>query len=798
MAATKDDDAGPRRSNRPKYFGAAVKRTEDPALVTGKGYFVDDIRLPGTLHGCFVRSAHAHAKIRSIDASAARAVAGVHLVLTYADLPEPAQKPLTLLVPNPAITQLFMPWVLAHSEVCYVGEPIAMVVADTRYIAEDAANLVEIDYETLPAISDCMDALAPGAAVAHEGTPSNIAARIPFSHGDNDGAFAKAAYVFRENLHTHRGGPFFMECRGLVASYDRISDSFTVYISSQGSHRIKRCFLDALDLNDNQIRVITPDVGGGFGPKGALYPEYPTVAVAAQLLGRPVKWIEDRRENFVATHQERDEYWDMEIAVDKDAKICGLRGRMVHDEGAYLPWGLTVPWIAATTVPGPYVIPSLKMEVLVAFTNKISTTPVRGAGRPAGVFVMERLLDRVARELNLDPGEVRRRNFIRPEQMPYKVGIIFRDGRPVIYDSGDYPTCQAIALNAADYDSFVGRQRETRAKGRYIGIGMSNAVEATGLGPYEGVTVRVSTTGKISLYTGATPHGQSHKTILAQIAADELGADYEDIAVVTGDTAGIAFGMGTFAARTAVNAGSSAHLAAKAVAEKLKQIAAEMLQASPADIELNNGFAQLRAAPEKRKHFRELAFKAAGMPGVSMAGGLTPGLEHTAYFTPDQSTYSNGTHVAEVEVDVETGGVEILRYIVMHDCGKIINPMVVRGQVEGGVAHGVGNALFEKMLYDSNAQALNVNFGEYLLPGSTDVPHVELHHMETPSPLNPIGVKGAGEGGTIPAIAAIIAAVENALMPFGVRISEAPITPGRLVGLIRSSERASGQSRPTA
>ena len=314
------------------------------------------------------------------------------------------------------------------------------------------------------------------------------------------------------------------------------------------------------------------------------------------------------------------------------------------------------------------------MDVVVAFTNKISTTPVRGAGRPAGVFVMERLMDRVARELGMDPAEVRRRNFIRPEQMPYKVGIVFRDGRPVTYDSGDYPACQATALKAADYDDFENRQRQLRKQGRFVGIGIANAVEATGLGPYEGVTIRISTTGKISMYTGATPHGQSHKTILSQIAADQLGVDYEDITVVTGDTAGIAFGMGTFAARTAVNAGSSAHLAAGELAKKMKQIAAEMLQAPAGEIELSNGFALLRDQPEKRKSFRELAFRAAGMPGVSMAGGMAPGLEHTAYFTPDQSTYSNGTHVAEVEVDIETGGVEILRYVVMHDCGNVINP----------------------------------------------------------------------------------------------------------------------------
>jgi len=783
----KADQHASSTANRPKFFGAPVKRTEDKALLKGLGHFVDDIRLPGTLHAAFVRSAHAHARINDVDTSAARALPGVHLILTFADLPEPVQKPFTLLVPNPAISQLFMPSALQKDEVCYVGEPIAMVVAETRHIAEDAAALVEVDYDPLPAASDCLDAIEPGAPVVHAGTTTNIGARIPFSHGDNDAAFANAAHIFKESLHTHRGGPFFMECRGLVAAYDAAIDAFTVYISSQSSHRIKRSFLDALDLNDNQLRVITPDVGGGFGPKGALYPEYPCVAVAAKMLGRPVKWIEDRRENFLATHQERDAYWEMEIAVDNDAKILGLRGRMVHDEGAYFPWGLTVPWIAATTVPGPYVIPSFKMEVIVAFTNKISTTPVRGAGRPAGVFVMERLMDRVARELKLDPAEVRRRNFIKPEQMPHKVGIVFRDGRPVIYDSGDYPTCQATALEAADYSGFAARQREARAKGRHIGIGISNAVEATGLGPYEGATVRISTTGKIAVFTGATPHGQSHKTILAQIVADELGVDYEEVTVVTGDTSTIAFGMGTFAARTAVNAGSSAHLAAKEVAKKLKTIASGMLGVAESEIELGNSFAFVRGALEKRKHFRELAFKAAGMPGVSMAGGLTPGIEHTSYFTPDQSTYSNGTQVVEVEVDIETGGVEILRYIVMHDCGHVINPMVVKGQVEGGVAHGVGNALFEQMIYDSNAQPVNVNFGEYLLPGSTDVPRLELHHMETPSPLNPIGVKGAGEAGTIPAIAAIIAAVENALSPFNAKIAKAPITPSEIVALVRAA-----------
>jgi carbon-monoxide dehydrogenase large subunit len=539
-----------------------------------------------------------------------------------------------------------------------------------------------------------------------------------------------------------------------VASYDAVTDAYTVYISSQGSHRIKRGLLDILELNDNQMHVITPDVGGGFGPKGAIYPEYPCVAACARLAGRPVKWIEDRRENFLCTHQERDQFWDLELAVDADARILGLRGRLVHDTGAFVPWGLVLPWIAATTVPGPYVIPNYKLELNAVYTNMISTTPVRGAGRPQGVFVMERMMDRLAQSLGLDPAEVRRRNFITPEQMPYKVGIIFRDGRPVTYDSGDYPLAQARALAAADYDGFPARQAAARKGGRYLGIGISNAVESTGLGPYEGATVRIATTGKIVLYTGATPQGQSHKTTLAQIAADPLGVSYEDVTVATADTKEIAFGVGTFAARTAVNAGSSAHIAAVEVARKIKLIAADMMEVSPDDLDLRDGFAEVRGVPGLRKSFREISVKSIGMPGFSMAGGLSPGLENTAYFQPDQSTYSNGTHIAEVEVDIDTGAVKIVRFTVMHDCGTVINPMVVEGQVVGGVAHGIGNALFERLLHDADGQPQTVNFADYLLPGSTDMPPIEILHAETPSPLNPLGMKGAGEGGTIPAIAA--------------------------------------------
>src|SRR6267154_120350 len=682
------------------WFGASIKRKEDPDLLTGRGRYVDDIKLPGMLHAVVLRSPHAHAGIRAIDKRAALALPGVHGVFTFSDLPPSMQRQtVPLLVPSPAIKQAFMPYCLAKDEACFVGEPIAIVVADTRYLAEDAAALVDIDFEQLPAVSDCAKGLEGGAPLVHRYSPNNLGAFIPINVGNTDAAFAKAPHVFREKIFQHRGGPFFIECRGMIAVPDPATDVLTIHVSSQGPHRHKRVLLDLLDWGDHQLRITTPDVGGGFGPKGSFYAEYGAIAAAALSLRCPIKWIEDRHENFLSTQQERDQYWDAEIAVDNDARILGVRGKLIHDAGAYMPWGVVLPWIAATSVSGPYVIPNFRLDVSVAFTNKVPTSPVRGAGRPEAAVVMERLMDRVAREMKLDRAEVRRRNFIKPSQMPYKVGIIFRDGRPVTYDSGDYPACQQKALDAAGYDGFAARQAQARLAGRYIGLGIGNAVEATGLGPYESATTRVSTSGKLTVYTGATPQGQSHKTTLAQIAADQLGVTPDDITVVTGDTAATALGVGSFAARTAVNAGSSVNLAAEGLSHKIKQFAADMMEAAEADIVLEDGHARIAGSDIKRS-FREIAARAVGMPGYSMAGGPTPGLEASSHFTPDQSTYSNGTHVAEVEVDIETGEVKILRYVVMHDCGHVINPMVVEGQVVGGVIHGVGNAFFEHMLYD--------------------------------------------------------------------------------------------------
>jgi carbon-monoxide dehydrogenase large subunit len=767
------------------WFGASVLRKEDQTLLTGRGNFVDDIHLPNMLHAAFVRAQHAHARILHIDTTAAKAVEGVHLVLTNADLPEAIRsRQIPVMMPNAIIKQPYMPLILARDEVCFVGEPVAVVVAESRHIAEDAAALVTVEYDPLPAVTDCRSAIEADAPPVHQGSNTNIAARLPITHGPVEANFVRAPHVFRDDFYLHRGGAFFIECRGVVVEFEDATETYTMHVTSQGSHRIKEGLLDLLDLSEHQIRVVTPDVGGGFGPKGALYPEYPAAAICAKVLGCPVKWVSDRHEDFMSTNMERDQYWKMEIAVTDDAKILGVRGQLIHEQGAYLPSGVVLPWIAATTVPGPYIVPALQLDVIVAMTNKPACSPVRGAGRPQGIFVMERLMDRVAHELGLDPAEVRRRNFIQPEQMPYKVGIIFRDGRPVVYDSGNYPACQENALLVADYAGFRAHQAASRAAGKYLGIGISNCVEGTGLGPYEGATVRVARTGKVTIFTGATPQGQSHKTTFAQIAADQLGVDIEDVTIVTGDTGTIAWGMGTFAARSAVNAGSSVHLAAIEVGKKIKDFASRMMEVSPEDLELRNGHVGVRGVPGMQKSFREIAIHAISAPGLSNLGGLVPGLEYTAYFTPDQSTYSNGTHIAEVEVDIETGEVDIRRYVVFHDCGRVINPQVVEGQVVGGVAHGVGNALFERMVYDENGQPQSTTFADYLLTTAPHMPKVEVHHMETPSPLNPIGVKGAGEAGTNPAIAAIVNAVNDALTPFGVWITEAPITPQRIVELL--------------
>jgi aerobic carbon-monoxide dehydrogenase large subunit len=771
-----------------KHFGARVARLEDPALLTGRGRFVDDIALPGALHACFVRSPYAHARIRSIDPSAARAMPGVHAVLTADDLPpRMATGQIPMLVPNPSIKTPRTQLALARHEVCYVGQTTAVVIAESRYLAEDAAAAVAVDFEALPAVSDCRDAARPGAARVHSDLASNIAAVVPMSYGDVDAAFANAAHVFEEELSLHRGGAMTLEGRAVLASYDAAADILTVWSATQTPHLCRGTLADLLERDLESIRVIAPFVGGGFGTKAPFYAEEAVVPAAAMKLGRPVTWQEDRREHFLSATQERDQHWKVTIAVDAGGKILGLSGTMLHDTGAFLPWGIIVPYIAATTFPGPYVVPAYRIEATVVLTNRVPTTVVRGAGRPQAVFAMERLMDRVARELKIDRAEVRARNMIRPEQMPYSVGLTFRDGKPLVYASGDFPKSQTRALALSDYGGFRARQAKARAAGRYLGIGIGNYVEGTGLGPFEGVTVRVLPNGKVAVATGATTQGQGTRTTLSQIVADEVGCCIEDIVLTSGDTAAISQGIGAFASRQAINAGSSALIAGGNVRKQIAALAARVLGVPEGEIDVEDGRATARTGNKPSMSLGELARAAQGMPGFSLSPGQAPGLEHTAYFTPPQASYCNGTHVAEVDVDPFTGGVTLIDYTVAHDSGNIINPLIVDGQVQGGVAHGIGNALFEWMKYDDGAQPLTTSFQDYLLPAAPDVPGCRIEHVETPNPLNPLGVKGAGEGGTIPAPAAIVSAIEDALSPFGVRFADMPLTPDRIVDALRKA-----------
>jgi carbon-monoxide dehydrogenase large subunit len=771
-----------------KHFGARITRLEDPTLLTGRGQFVDDVDLPGALHAAFVRSPHAHARICAIETGAARKLPGVHAVYTASDMPaRVATGQIPMLVPNPAIRTPRTQIALARDEVCYVGQTVAVVIADSRYFAEDAAAAVEVDYQTLPAVSDCRDALGPDAVPVHSDLTSNAAAFVPMSYGDVDAAFKNAPHVFEEEMFQHRGGAMTLEGRAVLASEDAATGLLTVWSSTQTPHLCRGTLADLLERDLETIRVVAPFVGGGFGTKAPFYPEEAVIPAAAIRLGRPVKWQEDRREHFLSATQERDQYWTVAIAVDGEGRILGLRGTMVHDTGAYLPWGIIVPFIAATTFPGPYIVPAYRIETTVALTNRVPTTVVRGAGRPQAVFAMERLMDRVASELKLDRNEVRARNMIQPDQMPYAPGLTFRDGKPMVYASGDFPRSQRRAVELADYRRFRARQAEERRRGRYIGIGIGNYVEGTGLGPFEGVTVRVLPNGKVAVATGATTQGQGTRTTLSQIVADHLGCRIEDIVMTGGDTGAISQGIGAFASRQAINAGSSAMIAGEAVRNQVIAAASRALGIPESDIDVEDGKAIARTGNRPSLSFGELARMAQGMPGFSFAPGQTPGLEHTAYFTPPQASYCNGTHVVEVEVDPMTGGVTLLRYTVAHDSGNVINPMIVDGQVQGGVAHGVGNALFEWMRYDDGAQPLTTTFQDYLLPSAPDVPGCAIEHVETPNPLNPLGVKGAGEGGTIPAPAAIVAAIEDALSPYDVHFTDMPLTPERIVKALREA-----------
>jgi aerobic carbon-monoxide dehydrogenase large subunit len=770
------------------YIGQPMPRREDGRLLVGRGTFVDDLEIPGVAHAAMVRSLHAHARIRRIDTQAARELPGVLAVVTAEDIqdiqrPWPSRMPSP--VPGTAIrhgTRYTLPDKVRHA-----GEAVAVVVAETRAVAEDACELVQVDDEPLPVVASAEAALAPGAAVVYDELGDNVGAHITQRVGDPERAFAEADYTVKEIIRVMRGGGHSMEGRGVVARYDGLGslDSFTVWDATQAPHAVRGFLANLFGLAEHQIRVIAPpDIGGGFGPKGGFYPEEALVCWLARHLKRPVKWIEDRYEHFVSCAQEREQVHTIELAFTREGKLLGLRDVFTHDLGLY--GALVAPVISMCTVVGPYKIPNIHTEVIAAYTNLPPSGAVRGAGRPQAVLAMERMMDRAAEVLSLDPAELRLRNLIPPEEFPYSVGMIFRDSAPLTYDSGDYPQLLRRALEVAEYQAAREEQARLRARGRYRGIGIAICVEGVGLGPFEGAIVRLNNRGRVVTTIGAPPQGQGYQTAFAQITADAVGVRYEDVDVVTGDTAAIPYGIGSFASRVTANAGPSVMEAGAELKDKILKVAAHLLEASADDLEIADGAVRVRGVPERGVSLQQVAQLGNGGRafGMVMPGGLSVGLEASAYFTPSQAGYCGSCHVCILDVDPLSGEVQIVRYVVGHDCGNVINPLLVEGQILGGVAHGLSNALYEEAIYNEDGQPLTSSFLDYPLPSAREMPRVELFHLATPSPINPLGAKGAGEAGTLPVPAAVANAIEDALRPFGVRVNRMPLNPARISDLI--------------
>ena len=780
-----------------RYFGKPIRRNEDPRLLTGQALFVDDVHLPGMLHIAFVRSAYAHAVIRSIDTAAAKTMVGVVAIYVAEDLGDYWQPGPLLLPPPPIEGTIFnqrtqVP--LAKGKVCHAGEPIAVVVAESRYVAEDAAERVVVDYEPLPAVVSLEDALSPHAPVIHEGLIDNLNAHVVQHKGDYAAARAAADVVLRRTFRYDRGTAAAMENRGIVADWDGKNEQLTVWDTTQAPIAIRNGLAGMLGLSEKQVRVIAPFIGGGFGPKIMMfYPEEVLLPWISMRLGRPVKWIEDRQENFFATTQERGQVHEAEIALRRDGTELGVKDFFLHDAGAYAPYGLTVAINSQCTLLGQYDVPNYESEFKAVFTNKPIVTPYRGAGRQHGVFVMERLLDFAARELQLDRVEIRRRNLIPPEKFPYNHEIIYQDFAPLIYDSGNYAAALDRAVELIGYDHFVQEEQpRLRVEGKHVGLGLVTYVEGTGIGPYEGAKVTVETSGRVSVATGIGTQGQGHYTSFAQIVAEQLGVAVENVRLVTGDTSEFYWGAGTFASRGAVVAGNAIHAAAVSVRQKILQKASDELEVDAEDLELVDGVVQVKGAPATAIPLGELAARANPLRGA-VKPGTEPGLEATDYFGPERGATASGVHAMIVEVDPETMLVEIKRYLVVHDCGTVINPMILEGQIHGGVAQGIGNAFYEELVWDEHGQLLNASFMDYLLPTADVMPHIETDHVETPSPLNPLGIKGAGEAGAIPVGPLFAQAVEDALADTGIEILEIPLSPNRLFELVEAARHQAAE-----
>jgi CO/xanthine dehydrogenase Mo-binding subunit len=788
-----------------KLFGEPVQRVEDAKLVTGTAHYLDDLGHEA-LGVAFVRSPHAHARVTDIDASGALEVDGLVAVYTYDDLlaadeaeGSTVADPLPLLIPHPALHAPRTGYALARDEVNHVGEPVVMVVARDRYLAEDAAERVVVSYDfRTPVVG--VTAARDAANAVHDDVPDNVAAYMHQEVGDVEAAMAAAPHRLSLSLDVERSASMPMEGKGVYARWDAADGSMRVYSSTQTSTSVRAAVAARLGLPAGKVDCIAPMVGGGFGVKIVHpWPEEVLVPWAAKRLDREVKWTEDRREHFVSSAHERQQLHEIEVGFDDEGRLLALDVKFWHDNGAYTPYGIIVPIITSTQLLGPYKPGAYRCEWWSLYTNTVIVTPYRGAGRPQGVYAMERAMDAIADRLGLDRAEVRETNFIQPEEMPYDHGLTFQDGRPLIYDSGDFPASLAKLKKLAEWDATLAMAEAARAEGRRVGVGLACYVEGTGVGPYEGAHVTVDTAGKVTVATGLTTQGQGHFTSFAQIAADELGVPLSDVEVITGDTRRFGYAVGTFASRAAVMSGNAIALASRKVRAKALRIAGDALEADPGDLEIVDGHVRVKGSPTStiplaavavlsnplRYAFDEASkaatqFAVGDTSGPPVADDDEPGLEGTDYYSPVRATFANGMHVAVVETDPDTAEIHVLRYCVVHDCGPLINPLIVEGQVHGGVAQGVGGALYERMHYDENGQLLNASYMDFLMPYASEVPRIEIDHLETPSPLNPLGIKGAGEAGVIPSAAVFAAAIEDAE---GFPITRMPISPSELFDL---------------
>ncbi len=775
----------------PKFVGTRVKRREDPRLISGNGTYVDDVKLPGMLSMVILRSPYGHAKINSINVEAARKIPGVVAVVTGEDL---KGKLGSLTTAAPAEHIPYHP-PLAQGRVRFVGEAVVAAIATDPYKAQDALDAVEIDYDPLPVISDPEKALEDGAPIIHEEFKTNISTRAQVASGDIDGAMRSADRVIKFRLVNQRLAPVPMEPRGAVAQWNQGSGQLTLWSSTQGPHLLRSYLAEILKLPENRMRVIAPEVGGGFGAKLNVYAEEVLAGYLAMTLKHPIKWVERRRENLATNTHGRDQIVYVEAPVKNDGTLLGLKAKFICDAGAYLQL-LTplIPGFSGMMMTGCYKVPAMAFEQLVVFTNKMAPDAYRGAGRPEACYIAERTMDMVALELNLDPAEVRRKNFIPKEAFPAQIPS------GLVYDSGDYAAALDKALKIIDYPKLRAEQAEARKQGRYIGIGLCSYVEICGIGPsamlpptmkgggWESATIRMEPDCKVTVLTGVSPHGQGQETSFAQMIADEFGIGIDDVTVLHGDTAIVQYGTGTFGSRGTSVGGAALMMATQKLQAKMKKIASTMMETPPDQIVFHQGTMALASDLSKSIPMQKVVDAAYGykvpIPGVE------PGLNESAFYEPTACTFPFGTHACVVEVDPDTGVVKFLRYVAVDDCGRVINPLLVEGQVHGGIAQGIAQALYEEVIYDENGQLLTATLMDYAVPKAEMLPHYELDSTVTPSPVNPLGIKGVGEAGTIGSTPCVVNAVHDALKPFGIKNLDMPLKPERIWRAIKSARKA--------